>query len=159
MTKKESSLLGLAPLAPSGNNGVVIYGATATVSRAPSQAEQRIAAETDKQLQVIRCQRLKVETAAQEISQMHQQAASEFLEITAHLGVLKESARGKDYQALVEEFNHRSAQLAAQHLFGVIEVSARNIGMEAARPLYREEQPVVVKVVERRSLLQRLFGD
>ena len=160
MAKKESSLLGLAPLTqPGSNNSVIIYGAAANGSRAPSQAEQRITLETEKQLQVIRCQRLKVEAAAQEITQMHQQAASEFLDITSHLAALKETARGKEYQALVEEYNQRSAQLAAQHLFGVIEVSARNIGMETARPLYREDEPIVVKAVEKRGFLQRLIGD
>jgi hypothetical protein len=71
---------------------------------------------------------------------------------------VKETARGKEYQAMVEEYNQRSAQLAAQHLFGVIEVSARNIGMEAARPLYREEEPIVVKAVEKRGFLRRLLG-
>jgi hypothetical protein len=159
MTKKESSLLGLAPLTQSGSNSsVVIYGAAANGSRAPSQAEQRIVVETEKQLQVIHCQRLKAEAAAQEITQMHQQGASEFLEIASHLTAVKETARGKEYQAMVEEYNQRSAQLAAQHLFGVIEVSARNIGMEAARPLYREEEPIVVKAVEKRGFLRRLLG-
>ena len=160
MAKREPSLLGLAPLTQSGTaNGVIIYGATANLSRAPSQAEQRIVAETEKQLQIIHCQRMKVEAAVQEISQMHQQAASEFFDITTHLATLKETARGKEYQPLIEEYNQRSAQLAAQHLFGIIEVSARNIGMETARPLYREDEPVVVKAIERRSLLRRLIGD
>jgi hypothetical protein len=158
MTKKQANLLGLAPLTPAGSGGLIIYGAAASVSRPPTKTEQRMELETQKQLQVIHHQRVKAEAGAHEIAQVHQQAAQEFLEIASHLSGLKETARGKDYQALVEEFTQRSAQLAAQHLFGVMEVSARNIGMETARPLYLEEEPEVVQVVEKRGLLRRLLG-
>lgn len=157
MTKKETNQLGLAPLAQSGN-GVIIYGAVAGISRPPTETEQRIGQETQKHLQVIHNQRLKAEAAAHEISQMHQQSAQEFLEMATHLSALKETARGNDYQALVEEFNQRSAQLAAQHLFGITEVTARNIGMETARPLYREEEPIVVRAVEKPGFFRRLLG-
>ena len=160
MTKKDANLLGLAPFAQTGNSGLIIYGAVASVGRPPTKAEQRIELETQKQLQVIHNQRLKAEAAVHELAQVHQRGAQEFLEITGHLAVLKETAKGKDYQELVEEFNRRSAQLAAQHLVGVMEVSARNIGMDTARPLYREEEPEVVKVVEKPQpgLLRRLIG-
>lgn len=159
MTKKDISQLGLSPLPQSNGGAMVIYGAVASMGIPQSKSEQQIVVETNKQLQVIRNQRLKAEAAAHEISQVHQQGSQEFVEIAAHLSALKEQAKGKDYQGLVDEFTQRSAQLAAQHLFGVMEVSARNIGMETARPLYREEEVPVVKVVERRGLLQRLLGD
>lgn len=160
MTKKEANLLGLAPLSQVGSSGLIIYGAVANAVRPPTKTEQRIELETQKHLQVIRNQRLKAEAAVHELAQVHQRGAQEFLEIAGHFATLKEAARGKDYQALVEEFTHRSAQLAAQHLYGVMEVSARNIGMETARPLYREEEPEVVQVVAKPQpgLLRRLIG-
>jgi hypothetical protein len=160
MTKEEANLLGLAPLTQAGGGGLIVYGAVANVGRPPTKTEQRIELETQKHLLVIRNQRLKAEAAVHELAQVHQQGAQEFLEIASHFATLKETARGKDYQVLVEEFTQRSAQLAAQHLFGIMEVSARNIGMDTARPLYREEEPEVVKVVEKpRGLLRRLIGD
>lgn len=159
MTKKENSQLGLSPLTQSNGGALIIYGSVANIGAPQSKAEQQIITETNKHLQIIRNQRLKAEAAAHELTQVHQQGSKEFLDIADHLSTLKEQAKGKDYQVLIEEFTQRSAQLAAQHLFGVIEVSARNIGMETARPLYREEEPQVVKVVEKRSLLQRLIGD
>ncbi len=159
MTKKEGNLLGLSPFPSAANTGVIIYSPAAAMSSPPTKAEQRIMLDTQKQLLVIRNQRQKAETAVHEIAQMQQQGGQEFLEIVRNLSALKAQAQGKDYQALVEEFTQRSAQMAAQHLFGVIEVSARNIGMETARPLYREEEPEVVKVVEKRGLIRRLIGD
>lgn len=157
MTRKDPNVLGLAPLNQNGN-GVVIYGAAATTSGPPSQAQQQIHAETQKQIVVIQQQRLKVEIATHEIAQMHQTSAQEFHDTVAQLSALKEAARGKDYQALVDEFCQRDAQLVAQHLFGATEVSARNIGMETARPVYREDEPIIVKVEEKRNWLQRLAG-
>ena len=158
MTKKGSNLLGLSPFPSAGGSGVIIYSPVSTM---PTKAEQRIMIDTQRQILVIRSQRQKAETAVHEIAQMQQQGAQEFVEIVAHLSALKSQAQGKDYQALVEEFTQRSAQMAAQHLFGVMEVSARNIGMETARSLYREEEPEVVKVVEKPKpgLLRRLIGD
>ena len=157
MAKKEPNLLGLAPLSQNAN-GVVIYGAAANAGGTPNQAQQQIVTEAQKHVVVMQQQRLKAEVAAHEIAQMHQTAAQEFHDTVAQLSALKEAARGKDYQSLVDEYNQRDAQLAAQHLFGTTEVSARNIGMETARPLYREDEPIVVKVVEKRGLLQRLLG-
>lgn len=160
MAKKETGLLGLAPVGQSGD-GMVIYGAAA-VSSAATQAEQRISLEAQRQLHVIQNQRVKAQAAAHEIAEIHQQSAKEFQETLSHHAALKEAAKGKEYQALLEEFTQRSTQLAAQHLFGITEVSARNIGMETARPLYREDERPVLQVTPappRKGLLQRLLGD
>lgn len=163
MAKKAPNLLGLAPLTQTGNNGIIIYGTATAVGGPLSKTEQQIVLKTQTHLQVIRSQRQKADAAAHEIAQIHQQGATEFLEIVHQLAALQATARGKEYEALVEEFNRRSEQLAAQHLFGIMEVSARNIGMETARPVTWEEppekEPIVVKVAERRGLLQRLLGD
>ena len=158
MTRKEPNLLGLAPLSQNAN-GVVIYGAAANASGSSNPAQQQILAEAQKQVVVIQQQRLKAEVAAHEIALLHQTGAQEFHDTVAQLSALKEAARGKDYQSLVDEFNQRDAQLAAQHLFGATEVSARNIGMETARPLYREDEPTVVRVIEKRGFLQRLLRE
>jgi len=158
MAKRETSQLGLTPL-PQSNNGVVIYGAGSSLGQAPSQAEQKIGAEAQRQLEIIRHQRVKAEAAAHEIAQAHQQSAKEFSDTLGYLAALNEEAKGKSYQNLLEEFNQRNIQLTAQHLFGVTEVSARNIGMETARPLYWEEEKIVVKMVEKPGLLRRLIGD
>ena len=161
MTKKEANLLGLTPFPQAANGSLILYSPASTLGTPPTKAEQRIIVDTQKQILVIRSQREKADTATHEIAQVHQQGAREFLEIASQLSHLKEQAQGKDYQPLIEEFNQRSAQMAAQHLFGVMEVSARNMGMETARPLYREEEPEVIKVVEveKRGLLRRLMGD
>lgn len=159
MTKKTANLLGLTPFPQAANSSVILYSPASTLGHPPTKAEQRIMVDTQKQILVIRSQREKADTATHEIAQLHQQGAQEFLEIVSHLSHLKAQAQGKDYQVLLEEFTHRSTQMAAQHLFGVMEVSARNMGMETARPLYREEEPEVVKVVEKRGFLRRLIGD
>lgn len=158
MTKKEPNLLGLAPFAQVAGGSVMLYSPASPIGTPHTKAEQRIIVDTQKQILVIRSQREKADTATHEIAQVHQQGAREFLEIASQLSRIKEQAQGKDYQPLIEEFNQRSAQMAAQHLFGVMEVSARNIGMETARPLYRDEEPEVVKVVEKPGLLKRLIG-
>jgi len=157
MTKKRISLLGLAPLTQSGQ-GALIYGAAGGNGNPSSKAELRIVQETQQHIYLMQGQRRKAEHAAHEVGQIHQQSAQEFLDVAAHMAALKEAAKGKEYQAVVEEFNQRSVQLAAQHLFGVVEVSARNIGMDTARPLYREEEPIVVKVEKKQNFLQRLIG-
>jgi hypothetical protein len=163
MAKKVTNQLGLAPLTQTVNSGIIIYGAAAAVSGPLTKTEQQIALKTQTHLQIIRNQRLKADAAVHEIAQIHQQGAKEFLETARHLAALQATARGKEYQALVEEFNQRSEQMAAQHIFGVLEVSARNIGMETARPITWEEppakEPIVVKVTEKRGWLQRLIGD
>lgn len=159
MTKKEANLLGLTPFPQVVSNGLILYSPGSALSNTPTKAEQRIVVDTQRQVLVIRSQREKADTATHEISQIHQQGAQEFLEIASHLSQVKAQAQGKDFQSLVEEFAQRSAQLAAQHLFGVMEVSARNIGMEAARPLYRDEEPEVEKSVQKPGLLRRLLGD
>lgn len=160
MTKKEGNLLGLSPFQSVGSTGVILYSPATGVADPPTKAERRIILDTQKQILVIRNQRQKAETAAQEIALLQQQGAQEFVEVVRQLSALKAQAHGKDYQSLVEEFAQRSAQMAAQHLFGVMEVSARNIGMETARPLYREEEPEVVQVVAKPkpTLFQRLIG-
>lgn len=156
MAKKDQSVLGLGPL-PQTANGVIIY--TAGAARPPTETEQRIELETQKQLQVIRNQRQQTEVAVHEVAQIHQQSAQEFLDTAAYLSALKETAKGTDYQAQFEEFSQRTAQMLAQHLFGISEVSARNIGMETARPLYHEDEPIVVKVEEKRGFLRGLRRD
>ena len=124
---------------------MIIYGAavggSAALGRPPTETEQHIELDTQRQLLVIRNQRLKADAANHEIALMHQQSAQEFLETADHLSTLKEAAKGKDYQALVQEFNQRDAQLVAQHLFGVTEVSARNIGMKTATPALSRREP------------------
>lgn len=165
MAQKKTNQLGLAPLPANGSGGVPLYSTMAHPGGPINKNEQRIVVETQKQIHVIRHQRLKEEAAAQEIGQMHRQSAQEFVEVARHLSKLNATARGKDYQRLVEEFTERSAQMAAQHLCGVLEVSSRNIGMETARPVYQEEpetqkkQPPIIQVVPRRGLWQRIFGD
>lgn len=160
MTKKEGNLLGLSPFQSLGSTGVMIYSPTSAVSGPPTKAEQRIMRDTQTHILVIRNQRQKAETAAHEIAQLQQQGAQEFVEVVRHLSALKAQAQGKDYQDLVEAFTQRSTQMAAQHLFGVMEVSARNIGMETARSLARDEEPEVVQVVAQPQpgVWRRLLG-
>ena len=158
MTKKESNLLGLGSLTQS-ETGIVFCGTVANFGRPLSATEQRIAMDAQTQMHIIRWQREKAEAAIREVAQAHRQGANEFQETLSHLQTLKEAARGKEYQALVEEYNQRSQQMVAQHLFGILEVTARNIGMETARSLHRDEPPRVIKVVEKRGFFQRLLGE
>ncbi len=77
MAKRETSQLGLTPL-PQSNNGVVIYGAGASLGQAPSQTEQKIGTEAQKQLEIIRHQRVKAEAAAHEIGRFINRAPKSF---------------------------------------------------------------------------------
>ena len=67
---------------------VVIFGAASHGSRAPSQTEQRIIVETEKQIQVIRCQQQKAEAELAKVESARKQfetVAAKWDPITAQM--------------------------------------------------------------------------
>ena len=156
MAKKEESLPALAALVRSGNTSYAIYNVSSNVKGALSKQEQQIATETQRQLQIMRNQRLKTDIAMDEMSQVHQHASDEFQSVASHLAELNDESRGKSYQTIVEEFNKYNAELAANHLLGAMKVGAHTIAEQISRPIelsFSAEEPT-----PRSGFFRRLIG-
>ena len=151
--KKQESVLGLAPLSQTGNGSLLGLSPSYGSEVALTKTEQRMALESRKQAQVIRAQAAKTALAMEKINEMHQHAADEFHATAQHLSAVRQQAAGTDYQAQVDEFTKRDAQLAAQHTFGALEVGARKVAEEVHRSLYLADVPE-----EKRGLIRRLIG-
>lgn len=154
MKAKEDSLFGLAPRSTGsafgGNDGLVALGA----GHAFAGEDHRVTTELAKQTSVIDCLAAKTVFGDRKVGEIHQNSIRAFHGLAAHAEAQLESARGKEYYRYVEEFNRRTLENAAKHLWGIAEIGAGSIAVEVQRPLYPQPAPP-----PRRGLLGFLFGD
>lgn len=151
--KKDESVLGLAPLARTGNGSFPDLSSSFSAGGALTKTEQRIVTESHKQSLVIQAQTAKTVLAMDMMADMHQHGADEFYDTAQYLSTVRQKAAGKDYQPQVDEFTHRDAQLVSQHLLGAIEVGAHKVAEEVHRSLYLPDPPD-----EKRGVIKRLLG-
>jgi len=102
----------------------------------------------------------KARFGASKIGEIHQHASLTFDETTSFIVEIKDrSGRSQQHQAYADQFSERQIQLLAQHLLGVVDVSATGIGVEIHRPPYPPPEPEPPLEPKRRAgFLQRLLG-
>ena len=148
MTKKQESVLGLAPIDQWENTSIVSMGSV----RPSNHDEQWILDEYHKQTFVMQGVRAKTEHAMQLIADIYKEGVSTFDEATGYILEVKDGQRTKEHQAYVDEFCTRELQMLGRHLLASVEVGATNIGVEVHRSLY----PPVVR--EKPGFWKRVFG-
>lgn len=86
------------------------------------------------------------------IGTIHEQASHTFDVTTTYIVETKnQPGRDEEHQAFIDQFSQRQAQLLAQELLGITDVSAAGVGREIHRTLYPQPE-------EERSVFERLFG-
>jgi hypothetical protein len=153
MTKKEGSLLGLPAPDSFGSSFSTGNIVPLRAGHQLSKDEQRVMAEWHKTQLVIEATAARAVFGISKVTEIHQHGSLTFEEATAAILAIKDKAHGKEHEAFMEEFTSRQIPLMARHLFGAIDVSVTNIGLELHRSLYPEpEKP------EPLSVWKRLFG-
>jgi hypothetical protein len=150
MNKKEEnteSKLGLAPLARNGTHGAV------STSNPITKTEQKIALELHKQKFVSEAETERDRYAAQKTVEIRNSVGDAFLGMAEHHSLLDQSARGKDYEGYMAEFNHVNMQGGARNLYGIAETGGARLAEIARTSLYRDDEP------ERKpNVVQRMLG-
>jgi len=151
MTKRNESVLGLAPLAPPTGLSTNGHLAPFSPGRALTKDQRRILEEWHKETLVIDTTAAKTVFGMSKIAEIHQHASIKFDETVDYILAVKEEEHSREHQQYVDEFSTRQIQLLAKHLLGAIEVGGTNIGIEIHRSLYLLSEP------EQRSFWQRLL--
>jgi len=150
--KKDDNVLALTPLASNSsaatNTGLVPRNSF----RALTRDEERLIEEDRKQQLAIEIRAAKGRLGMSKIAEVHKHAELTFDEAAGFIVEIKDRpGRSPQLQAYVEQFSERQIQLLAQHLLGVVDVSATGIGMEVHRDPYPPPE-------RRAGFLERLFG-
>ena len=103
----------------------------------------------------IEAQSVKAAFAQTKLSELHQHTTHLFNDTLAEIVEVQEMARGREHQAIVDEFTRRQISVYGRQTLGMLEVGGTNIAMEVSRSLYVPPLPPEPK---RRGLLARLFG-
>jgi len=152
MTKKEESILGLAPLNQASNFGDNGHMLALESMRPANRDEQWILDEHHKQTFIMEGSKAKTVYAMKLISEIHKEGVTTFDEATSYILTIMDEQRTKEHQAYVDEFCTRGIQMMGRHLLATMEVGATNIGLEVHRSLYPpapQEPP---------GILKRIFG-
>ena len=134
----------------------VPFGLAVSHSAPLTLTEERMFQAEHKEQLAIEFQKEKTRQAARCVSELHQQATALFAQDASHHAALNEAAQGKPCQQLVEQFNDYAAKLEAQHLYGMLEMGAHNIGAIVAQNTLLPDVPAPTPA--KRTGLQRLLG-
>ncbi len=148
MAKKNEDVVALVP-APDLSTAL----APLSTRHGLTAAEKGIIDESYKQRLAIEAIRVKEDFGTSKIAEIHLHVHSTFDETAGAMIDLKcRAGRGKEHQEYLEQFTRHQLNMLAQHLSGVLEVSASNIGVILHESAYPPEP-------ERQGLLSRLlFG-
>jgi hypothetical protein len=148
MAKKNEDVVALVP-APDLSTAL----APLSTRHGLTAAEKGIIDESYKQRLAIEAIRVKEDFGTNKIAEIHFHVNSKFDETAGGMIEAKNRpGRSKEHQEYVDQFTRHQMNMLAQHLSGVLEVSASNIGMILHQSAYPPEP-------ERQGLLSRLlFG-
>ena len=101
----------------------------------------------------IEAQAVKTGFAMSKIGELHQHGAHVFDDTLTEIVEVKEQSRGREHQAIVDEFTQRQISMFGRQTLGALEVGGTVIAREIHRGLYVEPLPP-----RRRGFFARLFG-
>jgi hypothetical protein len=151
MSKKQESMLGLAPLGKGSSFGDSTPIVSLATKRPSNRDELWIQQEYQKQSFIMKGVAVKTVHAMKLIAELHKEGAVIFDETSGYIVTMQNKQRSKEHQAYVDEFSRRIIQLSGRHLLASVEVGATNIAVEVDRSLYPPVPPPP-------SFLQRIFG-
>jgi hypothetical protein len=157
MSKKDEQTTSTKLIIMSSVSGELVPFGLAVSRNAPiTPTEERMVQAKHKEQLAIEFQKEKTRQAARCVSELNQQATALFAQDMSHHAALNEAAQGKPCQQLVEQFNDYAAKLEAQHLYGILEMGAHNIGAIVAQNSLLPDVPEPTP--PKRTGLQRLLG-
>jgi hypothetical protein len=151
MSKKQESMLGLAPLSHGLNFGDHGHIVAIDAVQPSNREEQWLVDEYRKQILIMAGVEAKAIHAMKLIAEIHKEGVATFDEATDRILSIKAEQRTKEHQAYIDEFSTREIQLMGRHMLATLEVAATNIGVEVHRTLYPPPPPAT-------SWWQRIFG-
>ena len=101
----------------------------------------------------IEAQAVKTGFGMTKIAELHQHGAHLFDDTLTEIVEVKEQSRGREHQAIVEEFTQRQISMFGRQTLGALEVGGTSIAVEIHRGLYVAPMPP-----KRRGFFGRLFG-
>ena len=152
MAKNDDSFFGIATL-PSYDHGMPGQMISYQPSQAAAKFEQRTWEELHKQELLISGQAIKTNLGMTKIAEMHQHGLTTFDNAVGQIFAIKEQPRGKQPQAVIDEFTMRQIGIMGRGILSTIEIGATNV----ARVVHEPFNPPP-EAPEPRSLWKRLFG-
>lgn len=154
--KKPDNILGLAPPRDGfqlGTNGHLPSLESIAADLGLSEDDHRVVGEWRKQTLVILGQELKTAFAQDKVKDLWTNSQGALYEGVKDIFTIKESAKGEEYQFVLDEFTTHVIQNLAQELSNITRAGSYGIAVEVKRSLYppdEQEEPI--------SIWKLLFG-